>query len=400
MRSSKPSALLISSQPTQNSKPLQLMSQSSEIDMLVVFCSLPDQEMVGDMENINKHVFDIPILSGYKWVHPKNYSPFPSLCHAFGLINFGIVKLIKDYDCCIVYGHAFISFWIAIITAKLLRKPLILSTDATYLDPIRKSPWKPILKKYIFPLLYNKIANAVLVPSTASKNFLESLGVHKECIYLSPYTVDDQLISKILVNTDRENIRNAWGIPMNAKVVLFCGKFIPRKRPVDLIRAYAKANIENSYLIMVGDGPLAKDLNREVRELGIEDQVRFLGFVKYSKLPEVYASSDILVHPAEWEPYGLPVNEAMVCGVPVIVSDRVGAGYDLVEEGITGFSYPCGNVDALTKILQKTLTDRKALKDMGAAAIERMKTWTSRESVEAHLKAIKKIMATKQRAVK
>jgi len=58
------------------------------------------------------------------------------------------------------------------------------------------------------------------------------------------------------------------------------------------------------------------------------------------------------------------------------------------------------NVDALTKILQKILTDRKALKDMGAAVIVRMKTWTSRESVEAHLKAIKKIMATKQRAVK
>jgi len=221
-------------------------------------------------------------------------------------------------------------------------------------------------------------------------------------VYLSlfPYTVDDQLVSKIAGNTNRENIRNAWGISVDAKVVVFCGKFIHRKRPVDLIIAFAKANIENSYLIMVGDDPLVEKLNREVRELGIEGQVRFLGFVKYSELPEVYVSSDILVHPAEWEPYGLPVNEAMVCGIPVIVSDRVGAGYDLVEEGITGFSYPCGNVDALTKILQKILTDRKALKDMGAAVIVRMKTWTSRESVEAHLKAIKKIMATKQRAVK
>jgi len=85
--------------------------------------------MEGDIEDINKHVFDIPILSGYKWVHPKNYSPFPSLYHAFGLINFGIIKLIKEYDCCIVYGHTFISFWIAILTAKLLRKPLTLSTD-------------------------------------------------------------------------------------------------------------------------------------------------------------------------------------------------------------------------------------------------------------------------------
>jgi len=147
-------------------------------------------------------------------------------------------------------------------------------------------------------LLYNRIANAVLVPSTASKNFLESLGVNKERINITPYTVDNQLISKIAGNTNSENIRKGWGIPMNAKVVVFCAKFIARKRPEDIIRAFAKANVENSYLIMVGDGPLAEDLNGKVRELGIEDQVRFLGFVKYSKLPEVYASSDILVHPA------------------------------------------------------------------------------------------------------
>jgi len=392
MRSSKPSALLISSQPIQNSKPLQLLSQSSDIDILVVFCSLPDQEMEGDIENINKHVFDIQILSGYKWVHPKNYSPFPSLYHASGLINFGIIKLIKEYDCCIVYGHAFISFWIAILTAKLLRKPLILSTDATYLDPIKKSLWKSILKKYIFPLLYNKIANAVLVPSTASRNFLESLEVNKERIYITPYTVDDKIISKIAGNTNRENIRNAWGIPMNAKVVVFCAKFISRKRPVDLIRAFAKANIENSYLIMVGDGPLAEDLNRKVRELGIEDQVRFLGFVKYSKLPEVYVSSDILVHPAEWEPYGLPVNEAMVCGIPVIVSDRVGAGYDLVENGKTGFIYPVKDIDKLSDLLKLSLNDNLLLDSMGKEAIKKVSNWSPKKNTEATLCAIKYVL--------
>jgi len=388
MGSSKPSVLLISSQPIQNSKPLQLLSQSSEIDMLVVFCSLPDQEMGGDMENINKHVFDIPILSGYKWVHPKNYSPFPSLYHAFGLINFGIIKLIKEYDCCIVFGHAFISFWIAILTAKLVSKPIILSTDATYLDPIKKSQWKSILKKYIFPLLYNKIANAVLVPSTASKNFLESLGVHKERIYITPYTVDNDYIREKAKKTNRDDVRKSWKIPKNASVVLFCGKFIPRKRPQDLIKAFAKASIKKSFLVMVGDGPLMSDLRREVQKLEISDRVKFLGFVSYSKLPEVYTSSDILAHPAEWEPYGLPVNEAMVCGIPVIVSDRVGAGYDLVENGKTGFIYPVKDIDKLSDLLKLSLSDNLLLDSMGKEAIKKVSNWSPKKNAEATLQAI------------
>ncbi|MHC5730029.1 MAG: glycosyltransferase, partial [Nostoc sp.] len=174
--------------------------------------------------------------------------------------------------------------------------------------------------------------------------------------------------------------------------------FIPRKRPQDLVKAFAKANIPNSYLVLVGDGPLRDSLEAEVDQLGIAERVRFLGLVNYSRLPEVYVSSDLLVHPAEWEPYGLPVNEAMVCGVPVVVSDRVGAGYDLVQEGITGFTYPSGDVDALASILQKTLGDQETLKQMGRYATERMKTWSSRENAEGTVDAIEKAIAGKQGA--
>jgi len=106
-----------------------------------------------------------------------------------------------------------------------------------------------------------------------------------------------------------------------------------------------------------------------------------------------------LVHPAEWEPYGLPVNEAMVCGIPVVVSDRVGAGYDLVQEGVTGFTYPSGDVDALASVLKTTLGNHETLKQMGTASIERMKTWSFRENVEAHVEAIKKLMTEKNKKV-
>jgi glycosyltransferase involved in cell wall biosynthesis len=398
MNNLKYRVLLISSQPTQNPKPLQLLAQYQNLEIIIAFCSLPNGKITQNLEQINKNCFDIPMLEGYPWVYVPNRSPLPDSSGAWRFINPGLVTLVPKFDCCVVYGHAYVSFWLAIAVAKLTKKPLLLGTDATYLEAPSGSNWKVLFKRWLLPYLYNYIADGVLVPSTASKKFIHSLGVLEDRIFITPYVVDNLTISTTAENTNRNQIRCQWEIPIDAVVISFCAKFIPRKRPQDLVKAFAKANVSDSYLVLVGDGPLRDSLETEVEQLGIAERVKFLGLVNYSRLPEVYVSSDLLVHPAEWEPYGLPVNEAMVCGVPVVVSDRVGAGYDLVQEGITGFTYPSGDVDALASILQKTLSDREALKQMGKAATERMKTWSSRENAEETVQAIEKAIAWKERA--
>lgn len=384
--------LLVSSQPIQSSNGLKLLAQDPRVEILVAYCSLPDPKFWQGNEAINKRVFDTQVLDGYPWVYVTNYSPAPSLNNAFGLINFGLMKLVPQFDCCIVYGHAYVSFWMAIFVAKLFGKPLLLSSDATYLESPSGSPeWKIKLKQTILPLLYKYIADGVLVPSTASKKFLQSLGVDEDRIFITPYVVDNEGIGETAKLTNRDRIRAEWQVPLDAVVVVFCAKFIDRKRPQDLIKAFAIANVPNSYLVLVGDGPLKASLLEEVEKLGIVDRVKFLGLVKYSLLPEVYASSNLLVHPADWEPYGLPVNEAMVCGIPAVVSDRVGSGYDLVQEGVTGFTYPSGDVDALALILKSTLSNQEILQTMGKSAIDRMKTWSFRENAESHVEVIEKL---------
>ncbi len=134
-------------------------------------------------------------------------------------------------------------------------------------------------------------------------------------------------------------MRDEWEIPVDGRVVAFCAKFISRKRPNDVLRAFARAEVPNSYLLMIGDGPLADSLKAEVAQLGIADRVRFTG------RRQILATSGTLrwlltswVFSSEHEPYGLPVNEAMICGLPVIASDRVGAARDLIREGDTGFT--------------------------------------------------------------
>jgi hypothetical protein len=131
MPKTKHSVLLVSSQPIQNAASLQTMAEDRRLDMLTAYCSLPDAKLWRDQEHLTKEAFDLPMLEGYPWVRVSNYSPFPRLGKFYGLINPGLIRLVSSYDCCIVYGHAYISFWLAIGTAKIFGKPLLLGTDAT-----------------------------------------------------------------------------------------------------------------------------------------------------------------------------------------------------------------------------------------------------------------------------
>lgn len=396
----KPRVLLVSAQPIQNAASLQAMAQDARVEMRTAYCSLPDARLFQGAEQLNREAFDLPLLDGYDWVQVANYSPLPRLGRFYGLINPGLIRLVATADCCIVYGHAYISFWLAIATARLLRKPVLVGTDATSLQTEHGTSWKmslkAALKKRLFPFFYNRLADTVLVPSSASRQFICSLGVAAERVALTPYVVDNDAIAAIAAAGNRQQLRAEWQIPQDAAVAVFCAKLLPRKRPQDAVAAFARAAVANSFLVMVGEGPLGEEVRALAERLGIKERVRFVGLVKYSRLPEVYAASDVLVFPSEHEPYGLPVNEAMICGIPAIVSDRVGAGADLVAEGRTGFVYPCGDIEAFAARLREALGDRQQLRRMGEAAQERMRDWSPRSNADATIRAVENALAARR----
>jgi glycosyltransferase involved in cell wall biosynthesis len=98
-----------------------------------------------------------------------------------------------------------------------------------------------------------------------------------------------------------------------------------------------------------------------------------------------------LVLPSLFEPFGLVVNEAMLCGLPVAVSDRVGARFDLVRPGENGYVFPAGDVEALAAILRQFLPDPEKKVYMGVAAQQRMETWSPQEYVEGMVRAVNSI---------
>ena len=217
---------------------------------------------------------------------------------------------------------------------------------------------------------------------------MRSLGIPYERVALSPYVVDNAWWIKQSESIDRDAVRRSWGVPQNASVVLFCAKLQPWKRPLDLLHAFASANVLDSHLVYAGEGPMRPELEAQANALGLAERVHFLGFKNQSQLPAVYSASDLLVLPSEYDAFGVVVNEAMLCGCAAAVSDRVGAGRDLISIGESGFIFPCGDLDALASILQQALTDRNKLNRMSTAARTRMQTWSPSENIEGLLGAL------------
>jgi len=182
-------------------------------------------------------------------------------------------------------------------------------------------------------------------------------------------------------------VRSSWGVAAYDVVILFCAKLQSWKRPADVLRAFAKAKLPNARLVFAGEGPLRLVLEAEAATLGIADRVRFLGFVNQSSLPPVYTAADLVVLPSEYEPFAVVVNEAMCCGCMAAVSDRVGAGPDLVAPVRDHFIFPCGDVDALARLLRQAAEDPQALRELGRAARARMESWSPRENIEATVEA-------------
>jgi glycosyltransferase involved in cell wall biosynthesis len=308
----------------------------------------------------------------------------------FGLYNPGLWKFIRDgrFDALLCYtGYLRATFWIAYLAAKSAGAAFLFGTDATTLVSRQDRAWKRLAKRMAWPLLF-RLADQVIVPSSGTRNLILSLGLPRERVTLTPYVVDNDWWTAQSARVDREAVRASWGAKPSDTVILFCAKLQPWKRPADLLRAFAKANLPNALLVFAGEGPLRQQLAAEAVVLGVDSRVRFLGFVNQSQLPAVYTSADVMVLPSEYEPFAVVVNEAMLCGCPVIASDLVGAAQDLIAPVCRKFIFPCGDVPALAALLSTTARDRTLLQSIRQLGLAHLQTWTPQRNVSATLEAI------------
>lgn len=211
---------------------------------------------------------------------------------------------------------------------------------------------------------------AFLAIGSDNRDYYLRHGIPPERIFLVPYAVDNERFARQAAEAAprRAELRQRLGLPAEGRIVLYAGKFTPRKHPDMLLRAWRAAPWRDTppLLVYVGDG----ELGGALRQMATP-QVHFLGFRNQSELPALYDLADIFVLPSEREPWGLAVNEAMACGTAVVVSDQVGCARDLVDAGC-GAVFPAGDEAALAEALAEVAARADAA---GQAARRRVAGW-------------------------
>jgi glycosyltransferase involved in cell wall biosynthesis len=275
---------------------------------------------------------------------------------------------------------------------KRLGIPCIVRGEA---NNLRHRPW---WKRWLQRQLVRRY-DAVLPIGKASREFYQSHGVSDAKMFVSPYCVENERFARAAAEAKprRSQLRNRWNIPDNAVCYLYCGKFEQKKHPVELVEAFLQAfqSVNQSaadrppiHLLMVGDGDLRRQCEQiasafvTLRSLPYAP-LTFAGFLNQSQIVEAYVAADVLVMPSDGgETWGLVVNEAMACGLPAIVSDRVGCASDLIKESETGWVFPFGNWQLLAERLLELCERPEEVLSMRSACQEMVSRYSPRVAAE------------------
>lgn len=391
--------LVVASHVVQYASPLyRLLTQDPRLKLLVAYCSMQGSEAGHDPEFGVEVKWDMPLLDGYPWSHVPNKAFRPRLGHFFGLWNPGLWRLLREgeFDAVVIYtGYMCASFWLTVCAAKSKGVPVVISIDSTSLVSREGKRWKEWIKPFIVRRVYSAV-DVIMAASNASKKLALQMRVPEERIQIIRSGVDKKSWVDRAERTDCASVRGQWRIPEHAPVVLYCAKLQPWKQPLDLLEAFAKANVPRAYLVFAGEGPQRGELQSRIRVLGIADRVRVLGFVNLSQLPAVYKSADLFVLPSAYDPCPLVVAEAMFSGLPVVMSDAVLGRLEMIHSGESGYLYPSGDIVALGAILKNVLENQQLLEHLKQGVRRQMKRWTAEEFLDCWVGAVETAVRLKR----
>ena len=298
--------------------------------------------------------WDVDILSGYESRFLTNVARRPSTDSFWGVSTPGIAGEIAAarFDAFVVPGWGLRSYMQAVIACRRAGVPVLARGDSQLAG--QRRAWVRIAKALAFSTMLRAF-DGFLYVGQRNREYLRHHGVAADRLFFSPHCIDNAAFEAASRPARMAHLqrRAAGEIPAR---ILFAGKLIDKKRPLDALRSAIalRASGLRVEMIFAGSGELQPELEGLAREASMP--VEFLGFVNQSRMPEVYASADVVVLPSEGsETWGLVVNEAMACGVPAVVSDQVGCGPDLIVPGQTGAIFPFGDTEAMAGALREVL---------------------------------------------
>jgi glycosyltransferase involved in cell wall biosynthesis len=333
--------------PTQFEAPFfRFAARDPRHEMRVLFSAAAPSAPVWDPELGREVAWGIDLLGGY----PHAVAP------ARGRGGWLARELGRGRcDLAIVNGYTHVHQLLAAALARRGGATTALRLDSVAWDGVVR---RPRLKRLLFAAGLAPLFDLYLGVGSLTLDYLARCGVPAERRGLFPYAVDVDHFraAAAAAAATAAAARARLDLPASARLVLAVAKLNPRETPWDLVRALPSLP-PDVWLVVAGDGPQRAQL----AALG-GARARFLGYVPYAELPRLYAAADLFVHAAAEERWGVSVAEALACGLPAVVSSRVGAGYDLLAPGANGEVYPVGDAAALAGAIRRTLAlDRAAV---------------------------------------
>ncbi len=360
--------IFLNTHPIQYFAPLyQAITQDGYFDLEVWYCSKHGLEGELDQQFGQEVKWDIPLLEGYSYKFFKNKSFRPGIYSGYwGLINLGIWQAIKQLPArsiIVVHGWNTFSANLCLLAAKLFGHVSCLRAETPLSLELTRGHTGLWFRKIALQWGLFILVDRFLYIGSQNRLFYEYYSVKNKDLVFTPYAVNNDYFRQNAAkwSVEKQKIIEDIGIVPEAFIVLFCGKLIAKKRPLDLLEALKLISHEHIiHVIFVGDGELREVIEKNAPHSSTK-KVSLTGFINQSQISKYYAIADVFVMISDYgETWGLSTNEAMNFGLPVIVSDRTGNKDDLVQNN--GIVIETGNAQQLAEAIVSIKTsDSRAM---------------------------------------
>ena len=331
-------------------------------------------------------------------IHPNNFIDWIMQLN-FNLIAKATEIINKEGGFDVIHAHD----WLVTYAAKSLKNaydiPIVATIHAT--EAGRNSGIHDDTQRYIndteWLLTYE--ATEVIVNSNFMKNDLQRLfGLPYDKINVIPNGINLNNFTGIERDYD---FRRQYAMD-NEKIILYVGRLVYEKGIQHLIAAMPKilSNYHDAKLVIAGKGGMIDDLKAETSNLGLDNKVYFTGYMDSKKVQKMYKCADVAVFPSTYEPFGIVALEAMLAGVPTVVSD-VGGLDEIVTHGVDGMKSYAGNPNSIADSVTALLYDHQLATNISKKARQKVKEQFNWEKIaqDTHFtyeKAICQTMAERQ----
>jgi glycosyltransferase involved in cell wall biosynthesis len=384
---------IITSHAIQYNAPLFALMAENRLFELKVFYSWGENSIKHKYDPDFGRVveWDIPLLKGYQYHFVKNKSKNPGSHHFFGIDNPYLIEDIESWGANVlwVWGWSFKSH-LKVIRHFHNKIPVWFRGDSTLIDEEDSPIWKQLMRKIFLSWLYKKVDLAFCVGEN-NKNYFLQHGLIPSKLIHAPHAIDNRRFSDW--NVGLQNDLTAWkeslGIAEDNLVVLFVGKLEPKKNPKFMLDLAARLPSQKFKFLIIGDGVLGDELKQKTKD---DNRILFLPFQNQTKMPSVYRLGDLLVLPSlgPGETWGLAMNEAMACGIPVFGSSKCGGSIDLIDDSC-GLIFDPMDVNSVVKKLKVLADNPDVLANLKAGAIKKIQHFRYEKIVDAVVEGIHRI---------